>query len=115
MPDIQGNISGIRDTYLRQLETLYDYAVESDIFLPLDLAHTLADFSARINREIAVYISRGGQIIDVPIGYLDNVALQDMRLRRSQERLSMVRCIYKALIMKPPPMLTLWKHAKPLY
>ena len=94
MPDIQGNISGIRDTYLRQLETLYDYAVESDIFLPPDLAHTLADFSARINREIAVYISRGGQIIDVTIGYLDNVALQDMRLRRSQERLSMVRCIH---------------------
>ncbi len=94
MPDIQGNISGIRDTYLKQLAALYDYTVDSDVFLPPDLAVTLAEFSTRINREIAVYITRGGQIIDVTIGYLDNVALQDMRQRRSQERLSMVRCIH---------------------
>ncbi|MHC1786356.1 MAG: GTPase HflX [Christensenellales bacterium] len=94
MPEIQGNLSGIRDSFLRKLETLYDYPVDSDIFVPPDLARLLAEYSAKINREISIYISRGGEVIDVTIGYLDNVALEEKRLRRSLERLSMVRCIH---------------------
>ncbi len=94
MPQIQGNLSGIRDSFIKELEALYDYPVDSDIFLPPDLARQLAQFSARINREISIYISRAGEIVDVTIGYLDNVALEDKRLRRSLERLSMIRCVH---------------------
>ena len=94
MPQIQGNVSGIRDSFLKELEALYEYPVGSDQFLPPDLAVILAEASAKVNREIALYISRAGEVLDITIGYLDNVALQDLRLRRSRERLSMVRCIH---------------------
>lgn len=94
MPQIQGNLSGIRDSFLRELEQLYDFQADSGDFLPEELATLLAGYSARINREIAVYISRSGEVIDVTVGYLDNVALEEKRLRRSLERLSLVRCIH---------------------
>ncbi|NLD51833.1 MAG: GTPase HflX [Clostridiales bacterium] len=94
MPEIRGNTDGIRKSFLEELQALYDYQVDGDLFLPPDLAETMAAYSARINREISLYISRGGEVLDVSIGYLDNVALEEIRLRRSQERLSMVRCVH---------------------
>lgn len=94
MKEIQGNLSGIRNSFIEELSQLYDYPVGSDTFLPPDLARQLARFSARINREIALYLSRSGEVLQITIGYVDNVALEDLRLRRSRERLSMVRCIH---------------------
>lgn len=94
MKEIQGNLSGIRNSHIEELSQLYEYPVGSDEFLPAELAVELARYSARINREIAMYISRTGEILQISVGYVDNVALEDLRLRRSRERLSMVRCIH---------------------
>ncbi|NLC31978.1 MAG: GTPase HflX [Clostridiales bacterium] len=94
MTKLQGNLSGIRNSQIEQIETLYEYPVGSDEFLPPDFARILAEHSASINREISVYISRSGEILDITIGYIDNVPLEALSLRRSLERLSMVRCIH---------------------
>lgn len=94
MPDINGNLSGIRNSVIEQLKTLYDYEVGSDEFLPPDLARRLAGHSAALNREIAVCLSRTGEVLSVTVGHLDNVPLEKMSLRRSSERLSMVRCVH---------------------
>lgn len=94
MTELHGNLSGIRDSHIKQIEELYQYPVGSDEFLPPDLARILAGHSAAINREISIYISRGGDVLDITVGYLDNVSLAELSLRRSRERLSMVRCIH---------------------
>lgn len=94
MPDINGNLSGIRNSVIEQLKTLYDYEISSDEFLPPDFARRLSEHSMALNREIAVYVSRTGEVLSVTVGYLDSVPLEQLSLRRSSERLSMVRCIH---------------------
>lgn len=91
---IHGNIEGVRDSLLAQLRQLYQYTVEEDVFLPHDLSLFLAKVSSALNREIALYITRDGEIVDVSIGTDRDVELRDYRLRRNPNRLSGVRCVH---------------------
>lgn len=91
---IYGNKEGIRDSVLAQLETLYDLDLSSEVFAPAELLDVLAAFTCAINREISIYVSRSGAILDITIGGLNSVQLKDMHLRRNTRRLSMVRCIH---------------------
>jgi len=94
MPEIHGNIEGIRKTVLDELAALYDVQLEPGVFMPQELLNGLCGYSASLNREIAVYITRFGEIADVFIGRSDSIDLPDLRLRRSERRLSMIRCIH---------------------
>ena len=91
---IDGNKEGIRDSLLAQMETLYDLDLSAEMFAPAELLDVLAAFTCAINREISVYISRSGAILDITIGGLNSVELKDMHMRRNTRRLSMVRCIH---------------------
>ncbi len=94
MPEIHGNIEGLRRTLLADLEKLYSWEVSRDTFVPPEMVDMLGEISLHINREIAVYITRDGEVVDVIVGGLDNVSLSEFRLRRNARRLSMVRCIH---------------------
>ena len=94
MPEIHGNTEGIRKTVLDELTTFYDVQLEPGQFMPQDLLQSLCGYSASMNREIAVYITRFGEIADVFIGRADSIDLPDLRLRRGERRLSMVRCVH---------------------
>ena len=94
MPEIHGNTEGIRKTVLDELAMLYDVQLEPGQFMPQDLLQSLCGYSASMNREIAVYITRYGEIADVLIGRADSIDLPDLRLRRGERRLSMVRCVH---------------------
>ena len=94
MPDIHGNITGIRDTQLAELKAIYDCPFEWNEYAPRDLLTELARHSCALNREIAVYVSRDGDMLDVIVGVTDSVPLMDLRLRRNSKRLSCVRCIH---------------------
>ena len=91
---IHGNTEGVRNTALSELARLYDLEIPGDDFAPAELVALLADHSARINREIAVYISRDGEVLDVMIGENDQVMLPSVRLRRSENRLSRIRVLH---------------------
>ena len=91
---IYGNKEGIRDSMLAKLETLYDIEIPAEVFAPAELLDALAAFSCAINREISMYISRSGEVLDITIGGISSVDLKDMHLRRNTKRLSMVRCIH---------------------
>ena len=54
----------------------------------------LAECSCALNREIAVYITRDGEIVNVAVGTDCDVELTDFRLRRNTSRLSCVRCVH---------------------
>ena len=92
--EIHGNIEGIRRTALDQMKLLYDWEIDADVFLPPELSRILAAYTAAMNREIAVYITRDGEIVDIMIGTHQDVELTDYRLRRNSKRLSCVRCIH---------------------
>ena len=94
MQEIHGNTTGIRDTQLAELKAIYDCPFEWNEYAPRDLLTELARHSCALNREIAVYVSRDGDVLDVIVGVTDSVPLMDLRLRRNSKRLSCVRCIH---------------------
>ena len=91
--NVNGNIEGVRDAMLARLDSLYSYELEEGEFLPRELMKILAECSCALNREIAVYITRDGEIVNVAIGTDCDVELTDFRLRRNTNRLSRVRCV----------------------
>ena len=92
--EVHGNLTGLRDSLIAQLSQLYLYEVEEDVFLPRELMQLLAKFTQIMNREIALYITRDGEVADVSVGTDRDVELRDYRLRRNAQRLSCVRCIH---------------------
>ena len=92
--NVQGNIEGVRDAVLARLDSLYSYELEDGEFLPRELMKQLAEVSCALNREIAVYITRDGEIVNVAVGTDCDVELTDFRLRRNVNRLSCVRCVH---------------------
>ena len=92
--NVNGNVTGVRDAMLARLDSLYSYELEEDSFLPRELMKILAECSCALNREIAVYITRDGEIVNVAVGTDSDVELTDYRLRRNVNRLSGVRCVH---------------------
>lgn len=92
--EVHGNLTGLKDSLIAQLGQLYLYEVEEDAFLPRELMQLLAKFTQAMNREIALYITRDGEVVDVSVGTDRDVELRDYRLRRNAQRLSCVRCIH---------------------
>ena len=91
---INGNITGIKNTVLERLESIYDIKLSSKEFINTELAEILAEYTTILNREISVYISRTGTILDVSVGNDKNVSLPYIRKRRGSLGLSGVRCIH---------------------
>ena len=91
---IRGNIEGIRQSALDELERLFDTDWARDQFLPDRLLNTLVRFTDQLNREIMVYMSRDGAVLEISIGSAESVSLPERTLRRSVERLSGIRCIH---------------------
>ncbi|MGN0762505.1 MAG: GTPase HflX, partial [Aristaeellaceae bacterium] len=91
---IHGNLEGIRDSYLRELETLYEASFDRDLFLPEELLHVLVRFTELINREMLVYLGRDGSVLEIAIGSIGSIALPELHLRRNLDRLSGFRCIH---------------------
>ena len=92
--NVTGNIEGIREAILARLDDLYNYELEDGEFLPRELMKILAECSCAVNREIALYITRDGEIVSVSVGTDCDVELTDYRLRRNVNRLSYVRCVH---------------------
>ena len=91
---IRGNIEGIRQSALGELERLFETDWARDQFLPDRLLNTLVRFTDQLNREIMVYMSREGSVLEISIGSAASVSLPERSLRRSVERLSGIRCIH---------------------
>ena len=91
---IHGNIVGIRESVLEDLEKLYDAQFERDMFLPDRLLNVLVKYTDMINREMLVYLGRDGEVLEIAIGNIGSIALPELHLRRNLDRLSGFRCIH---------------------
>lgn len=79
---------------LDRLKSLYDFKQGLDEFASFELLSELCACSGEINRELSVYISRDGSIVDVSVGDSAKVSMPSMRLVRNEDRLCGVRCIH---------------------
>ena len=91
---IQGNLTGIRESVLNELEKLYDAEFERDAFLPDRLLNLLVRYTTALNREMLIYLGRDGTVLEIAIGSIGSIALPEMHLRRNLDRLSGFRCIH---------------------
>lgn len=91
---IHGNLEGIRESALNELEKLYDAEFERDQFLPDRLLNVLVRYTEQINREMLVYLGRDGSVLEIAIGSIGSIALPELHLRRNPDRLSGFRCIH---------------------
>ena len=91
---IRGNIEGIRESALQELEKLFDMELERDMFLPDRLLNVLVKHTEALNRELMVYLTRDGQVLEISVGSAASVSLPERSLRRNLERLSGIRCIH---------------------
>lgn len=94
---IYGNTNGIKKTLLDSLEELSSGEIEKRLAIDEALISRISEISKRINREICVYISRGGKILSIGIGDSGTVSALETNLRRSKEKLSGVRCFHTHL------------------
>ena len=91
---IHGNLTGIRESVLNELEKLYDAEFERDAFLPDRLLNILVRHTEALNREMLVYLGRDGSVLEIAIGSIGSIALPELHLRRNLDRLAGFRCIH---------------------
>ena len=91
---ISGHTEGIRRTQLEAMQAWYDLEIDQDAYLPEELCRMMALCTADFGREIAVFISRTGDVLDIRLGDSSQVASHLPHVRRSSQGLSRVRCIH---------------------
>jgi len=91
---IHGNLTGIRESTLAELEKLYDAEFGRADFLPDRLLNMLVRYTDLLNREMLVYLGRDGTVLEIAIGNIGSIALPELHLRRNLDRLSGFRCIH---------------------
>ncbi len=94
MNEIHGNTGGIRATVLEALSALYDFRMGPQEFISEELLLELARFTEEVNREISIFISRGGRVLDVSVGDDRSVTLPYMRVRRGTAGVSGIRTLH---------------------
>lgn len=94
MSMIHGELNGIRKTIITRIEQLYEFSVPFGQVITFELAQKMVEITADLNRELAVYINRRGQITAVAVGDIATVVLPEVDGRRSANRLSGIRCIH---------------------
>ena len=94
MQKVQGNISGVRRSVIERLERVYDMEIDRKQFCTLEMLETLAAFTGATGREAMVYLDRAGRVLAAAVGEQDRVTLPSLRKRRSENRLSGIRCIH---------------------
>ena len=92
--EVYGDLQGIRKNIIGQLEALYHSVIPSDQIITKELLACLSAMTEQLNREIAVYVNRHGKIISVAVGNNNTVCLPETNVRRSNNRLSGIRCIH---------------------
>ena len=90
---VQGNLANVKAYIMEGLESLYDLSVPIGQTATNELCSKMLDLTDLLDREVAVYISRQGKIVQVSVGDNSTVDLPEFKAKSSL-RLSGVRCIH---------------------
>lgn len=89
---INGNITGIKDYKLKELEKLFQLKVEKNKIISEEIVEFISKFSSEINREINIGIDRNGNIVDISIGNHNTVSLPSIKI--SEKKLAAIRLVH---------------------
>lgn len=91
---LRGNLSGIKDHYIEELEMMLDNTFSSGELASIDFLQQLSDIASTIGDSLAVLINRRGEVLRIKVGALTEDFFIGAQQRRSVKRLSGLRCIY---------------------
>lgn len=91
---VRGNLEGIKKVFIDTLEGLYELECDKDMLVSMDILNVICRISESINKEISVYISRRGRVVDVAVGDSSSVSLEALTEKRDISGLSGIRCIH---------------------
>ena len=89
---INGNIDGIKKSYLEQLENIYKIKNQKDEAINREIIDIMVRISTDLEREVSVAIDRKGNVTSVAVGDSTSVELPLLDIR--EQRLSGVRVIH---------------------
>lgn len=92
--NVNGNLSGIKSVTIERIRAIYDFKMGQKEYASFELISLMAELSCDVNREISVYISRDGSVLDVSVGDSQRVDMPFMRVVRNEDRLCGVRCLH---------------------
>lgn len=88
------NKAGIKKTLINQLEDLKNESFDKDLYANEKIIDTICEITEKIGKEIAVFINRKGEVLDIEIGDENTVTLKDLSDRRSENALSGIRVLH---------------------
>lgn len=91
---VHGNVSGLKKSHLERLQNLYAVSCDADLFVSREMLLELVSVTRDINREVAIYVTRKGNVVDVSVGDSRTVGLGSVKGKRNETRLSGIRCIH---------------------
>ena len=94
MDKLHGNTAGLKARITEELEQLYDFKLSSQEFVSEALLEEMARLTEVTGKEISVFLSRGGKVLDVSIGTDKDVTLPFMRKRRGMAGVSGIRTLH---------------------
>jgi GTP-binding protein HflX len=89
---IYGNVEGVKNSILNELESIYDYKVPKYSVCIEEIINKIAGITTTLEREISVAIDRKGSIVSVAIG--DSTSVEMPLIDISEKKLSGVRIIH---------------------
>ena len=89
---IHGNIQGIRNSILQQLEQLYNMTIPSYTVVSEEMIEILCDLTQYLGREISIGADRKGKILSVTVGDSNTASIPHEN--NNDYRLSGVRIIH---------------------
>ncbi len=87
-------MTSFRRSTMELIDIMFTQTVEKEQIISQELLDAMFNITNVEKREIAVFISRKGEIIDVAIGDASSVKLKEYREKRSLKGLSGIRCIH---------------------
>jgi hypothetical protein len=98
IPDLYGNLEGLKSSQVKSLKALYDRRLPQDRFVTPELARRLTELARELHRQLAVTVDRVGFIEHVIVGDAHQVFIPDLgRARAGEARFRGLRLIVAQL------------------
>lgn len=94
MDEIHGNTAGLKSRVVEELKELYEIKLSPQEFVSGELLAGMARGTEATGREISVFLSRSGRVLDVSVGTDKSVKLPYMRVRRGAAGVSGIRAVH---------------------
>ncbi|RLB19706.1 MAG: GTPase HflX [Deltaproteobacteria bacterium] len=102
MDRIYGKTTGLRGSQQKRLQRLYRRKIPAGEIVSRELARHIATLSRELNRQLALLITRTGQVAYVVVGDRSRIWIPDLSgFRQGQGRLKGLRCVHTHLNGEP--------------